>query len=90
MFGEKPKKYSAPLEKGDHPELDLTVLCDEDDIAKYQSLIGALQWTISLCRFDIVVHVMTMGRFRAAPCTGHLEQLKRIVSDLRHYPEAAI
>jgi hypothetical protein len=90
MFGVKPKKFSAALEKGDHPELDLTALCNEDDIAKYQSLIGALQWTISLCRFDIAVHVMTMGRFRAAPRIGHLDRLKRIVGYLRNYPEAAI
>jgi hypothetical protein len=45
----------------------------EDDIQKYQSLIGAMQWAISIGHFDIAVHVMTMSSFRASPCHGHLE-----------------
>ena len=45
MFGANPKgNVSSPLEKGDHPEIDDTHLLDEDGIAKYQSLIGSLQW----------------------------------------------
>ena len=52
IFREEPsKKYHAPLQKGDHPEIDLSGLCLPDDTVKYQSNIGALQWTISLCRF---------------------------------------
>ena len=48
MFGEKPKEVTCPLEKGDHPELDTTDELDLEGIRKYQSLIGALQWLISL------------------------------------------
>ena len=48
----------------------------------YQSLIGALQWTITLGRFDIAVAVMTMSGYRVAPRMGHLERLKRIVGYL--------
>ena len=52
MFGEKPKEYVSPLAKGDHLELDDSPLLEDDDIAKYQSMIGAYQWLISLGRFD--------------------------------------
>ena len=90
LFGEKPKPASAPLEKGDHPELDSTAFCSPEDTAKYQSLVGALQWTISLCRFDIAVAVMTLGRYRVAPLQGHLERVKRVCGYLRKYPDAAI
>lgn len=69
---------------------NLTEEIDEDGIKKYQSIIGALQWAVSLCRFDIHVSVMTMGRFRAAPRAGHLERLKRICGYLRKYPDGAI
>jgi hypothetical protein len=24
MFGSKPKEYTSPVEKGDHPEIDMT------------------------------------------------------------------
>jgi hypothetical protein len=90
MFGEKPKPVVSPLEKNDHPELDNSAFCSPEDTAKYQSLIGALQWTISLCRFDIAVAVMTLGRYRAAPLVGHLERVKRVCGYLRKYPDAAI
>ena len=41
-----------PLEKGDHPELDDTELLDKSGIEQYQSLLGSLQWAISLGCFD--------------------------------------
>jgi hypothetical protein len=80
MFGSKPKtnKITSRLVKGDHPEI-----C----IKQYQSLIGQLQWAISLGRFDIVVAIMTMSAFRSAPRKGHLDQVKRIygyLSKMRH------
>jgi len=37
----------------------------------YQSLIGALQWTLSLRRIDITTAVMAMSGFRVAPRKGH-------------------
>ena len=83
MLGEKPStKLHSPLEHGDHPELDGTVLLDADGIQKYQSLTESLQWTISLGRFDIACVVMTMCVFRAAPRRDHLDRLKRIVGYL--------
>ena len=42
MFeGEKLKTQTAPLEKGDHPELDASEILDYEGIKKYQSMIGA-------------------------------------------------
>ena len=65
MFNEKPRKSRPPLEGGDHPELDTSELCDEHQTKHFQTLIGQLQWLISLGRFDIAVHVMSLSRFRA-------------------------
>ncbi len=78
MFGNMPKKYTSPLEPDDHPEVDESELCNEDDTAKYLTMIGQLQWLVTLGRFDIFSAVITMSRFRAAPKTGHLSRLKRI------------
>lgn len=91
MFGERPRaNMSSPLEHGDHPELDTSPLLDDDGIAKYQSLIGALQWAISLGRFDVATAVMSMSGFRAAPREGHLERVKRIVGYLAKMKQGAI
>ena len=91
LFGEDPpKRVFTPLPKGDHPELDESPLCSPDQTAKFQSIVGALQWTISLCRFDIANAVMTLSRFRAEPRIGHLDRAKKIVSYLAKYPHGAI
>ena len=79
MFGRKPKAvYTSPLASNDHPEIDTSDLLDEDGINQYQSILGVLQWTITLGRFDIATAVMTMSGFRVAPRKGHLERLQRI------------
>ena len=90
MFKEKPRKSRPPLEGGDHPELHTPELCDEHQTNKFQTLIGQLQWLISLGRFDIAVHVMSLSRFRAQPRKGHLDRAKRIVGYLLFLPDGAI
>jgi hypothetical protein len=90
MFGTKPKEYSSPMIEKDHPELDVTKELDENGIKQYQSLIGALQWLVTLGRFDILVGVATMGSFRVAPRIGHLERLKRIFGYIKRNPNGAI
>ena len=90
MFKEKPRKSRPPLEGGDHPELDTSELCDEHQTKQFQTLIGQLQWLISLGRFDIAVHAMSLSRFRAQPRKGHLDRAKRIVGYLLFLPDGAI
>jgi hypothetical protein len=75
------------LEKGDHLEMDTFELLDQEGIAQYQSLIGSLQWAVSLGCMHIATAVMTMSSFQAAPQVGHLECVKHIkgyVSKMRH------
>jgi len=79
LFGEAPRQtYTSPIEKGDHPELDTSELLDSSGIATYHSLLGALQWLITIGRFDIHTAVMTLSGFREAPRRGHLEHLKHV------------
>jgi hypothetical protein len=47
-FGIKPKEFASPLEKGDHPELDMSELCSTEQVAHYQSMIGSLQWIVTI------------------------------------------
>jgi hypothetical protein len=49
LFGESPSHHpQSPLESKDHPEIDSSEFLSEEDIQKYQSLIGAMQWAISI------------------------------------------
>ena len=66
--------YTSLLEKGDHPELDNSNYYGFDEIAIYQSMIGSLQWAVSLGRIDIQTATMTLSSFRAVPREGHLKR----------------
>ena len=91
MFGRKPAtNVSSPLEKGDHPECDTTDLLDPDGVTQYQSLVGQLQWAVSLERMDIATAVMTVSSFRSAPRIGHLERVKRICGYLHKMSDGCI
>jgi hypothetical protein len=91
MFGEKPRSvYHSPLEEGDHPELDTSEILDIEGVTKYQSLIGSMQWAISLGRIDIATAVMSLSSFRSAPRNGHLARAKRVVGYLSRMKDSAI
>ena len=72
------------------PELDTSIQLGTTGIKKYQSLIGGLQWCVTLGRFDIACAVMTMGRFRTDPTPGHWNGLVQILGYLREHPDGAI
>ena len=62
-------------------------MLDEEGIKRYQSLIGALQWVITIGRFDVMTSVMTLSGFRAAPRQGHMDRVKHnygYLSKMRH------
>ena len=91
MFGEAPSgTCKAPIEPNDHPELDTSEFLDEEGTSKYQSLIGTLQWIITIGRFDVQTAVMTLSSFRAAPRMGHLERTKRIYKYIKNMRYATI
>ena len=76
------------LDKNDHPELDNCELASEDLINKFMCMVGQLQCAVTLGRYDILAHVMSMLRFRLAPKVGHIERIKRIIGYLsrtNHY-----
>ena len=78
----------SPLEKNDYQELDNTELCNEEQITKYMWMIGQLQWAITLGRYGILAHVMSMSRFRLTHKIGHLERSKRLygyLAETKHF-----
>ena len=78
------------MEKHDQPELDELPELGSDGIEKFQSLIGAVQLTITLSRFDVALACMSLGRFCANPWQGHLDRLKQVVGYMKRKPNCAI
>ncbi len=90
LYGVKPKIQSIPMQDGTHPELEVSALLDQKGIAKYQSAIGMLLWTVTLGRLDIAFSVMSLSRFRIQPRKGHEELMLKVFGYLRKYPDGAI
>ena len=73
-----PKGYKTPVDKKDHPELDTSEILEGDMAAKNPTMLGLLQWLVTLGRFDLHAKAATMSRFKATPRQGHMDRLNRI------------
>jgi hypothetical protein len=64
MFRENPpSKAKSPLDSNNHPKTDTKEFQGKEGIQMYKSLIGLMQWAISISCLDIAVHIMTMLSF---------------------------
>jgi hypothetical protein len=86
MSGQKPKEYSSPIDKEDHPELDTSEYIDLEGIKIYQSMIGALKCVMTLRRFDVLEALLMMCGFCVMSRLGHLDRLERIYGCLKRHP----
>ena len=84
------KSRKIPLPVTYHPELDLSPLLDLKGIRFYQSLIGMLQWAVTLGRYDIQHAVMPMSRFHGMTRAEHLEKVKGMFSYLANFRDTSI
>jgi hypothetical protein len=78
MFKCKQKEFATPMIEKDHPEIDTSALLDSAGIKLFQSLIGALQWLVTLGQIGSHLDVATMASYRCSQRIGHVERLKRM------------
>jgi hypothetical protein len=78
------------VKTGDHPEEDKSHILDNELHTEYQSIMGMLQWVVSLCRIDICFAVSSLSRFCACPREGHLSRALRIWGYLKKYPSRSL
>ena len=90
LYGEAPKSVFSPLDHDDHPKLNESPFCGPEDTSKFQSLIGACQWMISLCCMYIAQAIMSLSCFCHCPRQGHVDCLKRVCGYICKFPQGAI
>jgi hypothetical protein len=89
LLGDKPShNICSPLKKGVHP--DMADFLDSAGIQIYQLLIGAMQWAVSLARFDITNAMMAISSFRVAPRVGHFGCYRHIYGCLSQFKDASL
>ncbi len=47
------REEKTPIKAGDHPEEDDSPILNNELHTEYQSIMGMLQWVVSLCRIDV-------------------------------------
>ena len=57
------KGLKTPLEENDHPKLDTSEILEGHEVNHYLTMVGQIQWLITLGRFGIQAQVITMSRF---------------------------
>jgi hypothetical protein len=73
--GMKIREEKLTMKPGDHPEEDESEVLDNEQHRLYQSMIGMLQWAVSIGRIDICFAVSSMSRFCTNPREGHLHRV---------------
>jgi len=84
------KTSTIPMDPEYHPELDKSPLMDADGVSKHRSVIGSLNWILTLGRFDIAYSLNTMNRHCMAPRVGHWEAMKKIFGYLKKFQKGQI
>ena len=77
-------RVHLPAEANHHSQLDVVELFDMEGMQQYQSLIGMLQWIISIGHFDVHTAIMTLSSFCTCPLQGHPDRAKCILDTLEN------
>lgn len=80
------REEKMPMKTSDHPEEDETPVLDNEMHREYQSLMGKLQWLVTLDRINICYAVSLLSRFCPCPREGHLTRALRVWGYLKKYP----
>ena len=83
LMGKQFSLSSAPMSESYHPELDESPFVNQEMASKYRSMIGSLNWAITLGRFDVQYATSTMARYSMAPREGHVEAVMKILGYLK-------
>jgi hypothetical protein len=78
------------MSEGYHLEIDVTPMCNEEDVSKYTSIIGFCICRIVLGRFDIAYATSALSRFIMLPRECYLKAAKRILAYLKTFPKGRI
>ena len=82
---DKIKRQSIPASPDNNHELDTLEFLDDHGHLYYQMLVGVLNWTVSIGRFDISHANSALARFASRPRKGHLDRALRVFGYLKKH-----
>ena len=90
LFDRMFKAIKTAMDEAYHPEIDDSPLLEDDDASKCRSIIGSMNWLITLGHFDVNYATNTLSRFAMAPREGHLKAALSLLSYVKTFPKGRI
>lgn len=86
------KRWATPLPSGDchHHELDTNPLLNAKGRTQFQTLLGMLQWLVSIGRLDLSFATASLSRFGGSPCELDLNLALHVFGYLKFHPDYRI
>lgn len=82
------KEYKTLIPVTYHPGLDQLDFLNEEHAAIFRSIIGSLNWLITLGRWDIYHATNTLSRYGISPRITHMQAAFRILGYLSKFPDS--
>ena len=77
LFKKELKNVKTPMDESLHPELDDSPFLSCKDASVDRSIIGSLNWVVTLGRFDVFYATSTLSRYSMQPREGHMKAAKK-------------
>ena len=74
VYGDCKRPYPSAY----RPEIDVSEELDDENIQRFQELIGVLRWAVELGRIDIMTEVSCLSQHLCSPRVGHLDAVYSI------------
>jgi len=85
-----PSNVHTPLVTSYRPELDFSLLLDDDHANCYQQLVGILRWSVKLGHVDIHLSITLMAQYLSQPHQVHLQQVFHMFAYLKSHSRSRI
>ncbi len=72
------------------PELDITELCNEEQVQFFQSLVGTMRWLCEIGRIDILTETSLLSTYLSCHRVGHLHQAIYVFRYLKDHKRSKV
>ena len=91
MFKHSNKTAENPFSSQSYkPELDITELCNEEQVQFFQSLVGIMRWLCEIGRIDILTETSLLSTYLSCPRVGHLHQALHVFRYLKDHKRSKV
>ena len=91
MFRHSNKTAENPFSSQSYkPELDITELCNEEQVQFFQSPVGIMKWLCEIGRIDVLTETSLLLMYLPCPRVGHLHQALHVFRYIKDHKRSKV